>query len=116
MRTKEADDLGNQVTVLVEDGHPTAAYTLLAPVLVERTPFTLLDRIGARIGAGSLETVNAFLPLVVEAGTLGGWPVVGQALRQQLNRDLMGALNRYRVYTLAGDTWYATDILGERVD
>jgi hypothetical protein len=41
--------------------------------------------------------------------------VIGSALGQQLDRDLEGALARCRAFVIAGQVWYATDILGERV-
>jgi hypothetical protein len=47
--------------------------------------------------------------------TEGGWVVVASALRQQLERDAKGAFVRCRDLIVAGDIWYAADILGERV-
>ena len=41
--------------------------------------------------------------------------MIGCALGQQLDRDLAGAFDRCRRYIIVGDTWYCTDILGERV-
>jgi len=101
----------------------TQAYALLSPVLAERTPFPLLGRIGEAVGAGPLEAaspeqgrrVNAFLERIAAAKTEGGWVVIGSALEKQLDRDLEGAFARCRDFIIAGDVWYAADILGERV-
>lgn len=41
--------------------------------------------------------------------------VIGNALRQQFGRDPAGAFVRCRAHVVAGDVWYATDILGERL-
>jgi 3-methyladenine DNA glycosylase AlkD len=115
MRAREARELGERVATLVQTGQPDAAYALLAPVLAERTSFAMLGRIGEAVGAGPLEAVNAFLDRIAAAGTEGGWVVIGNALGQQLDRDLTGALARCRGFVDAGDVWYAADILAERV-
>jgi len=52
MKAQEARELGERVAELVQTGHITQAYGLLAPVLSERTPFPLLERIGAAVGTG----------------------------------------------------------------
>ena len=56
-------------------------------MLVERTSFRLLGLIGEAVGAGPLETANAFLDLVAAEKTEGGWVVIGCALGKQLDRD-----------------------------
>ena len=115
MKTQEARELGKRVAALVQTGQMIQAYTLLAPVLAERTPFRLLDHIGEAVGAGPLEAANAFLDHIAAARTEGGWVVIASALGQQLDRDPAGAFARCREYIIAADVWYATDILGERV-
>jgi 3-methyladenine DNA glycosylase AlkD len=100
---------------LVEVGDIEGAYTLLAPVLAERTPFPKLGVIGEAVGAGPLGTANAFLEEIARHKTEGGWVVIGTALGQQLERDLSGAFDRCRRYVVAADIWYGADILGERV-
>jgi 3-methyladenine DNA glycosylase AlkD len=115
MNAKQADALGVQVTALAQAGQPEQAYALLSPVLAERTPFRLLDRIGQAVGAGRLAQANVLLEQIAAKGTEGGWVVIGSALRQQLDRDLGGAVARCRAFTITGSIWYATDILGERV-
>lgn len=115
MKTGEARELGRQIAAQVAEGRTEAGYGLLAPVLAQRTPFRLLGIVGAAVGAGPLAPVNAFLERIAAEGTEGGWVVIGCALGQQLDRDLVGALARCRHYIVAGDVWYAADILGERV-
>lgn len=115
MNAKQADVLGVQVAALAQAGRPDQAYALLSPVLAERTPFRLLDRIGQAVGAGRLPQAKVLLERIAADGTEGGWVVIGSALRQQLDRDLGGTLARCRAFTIAGSVWYATDILGERV-
>jgi hypothetical protein len=119
----EARELGERIVVLVQAGQIAQAYALLAPVLAERTPFSLLGRIGEAVGAGLLEEAcpeydrraNAFLDHIAAARTEGGWVVIGSALGGQLDRDFEGAFARCRAFIIAADVWYATDILGERV-
>ena len=115
MNTHEADELGRRIAEIVRSRQTAKAYTLLAPVLAERTPFRLLDRIGQATGAGPLPAVNAFLNRVAEARTEGGWVVIASALGQQLGRDPAGAFDRCKRFVVAADVWYAADILGERV-
>jgi hypothetical protein len=115
MNTREAHDLGRRIAAFVQAGQPQEAYDLLAPVLARRTPFRLLGLIGEAIGARALEDVNAFLDRVASERAEGGWVVIGKALGQQLDRDFTGAFHRCRAYIIAGDVWYCTDILAERV-
>lgn len=115
MKAQEAVELGKQISTLVQANQPGKAYALLAPILAERTPFRMLDRIGAAIGAGSLEAVNPFLERIAAARTEGGWVVIAKALGAQLDRDGAGAFDRCRGFMITADIWYATDILGERV-
>ncbi len=120
MKAQAARDLGQRIAAHVQAGRMSsveynAAYSLLAPVLAEHTPFPILGYIGEAIGAGPLKAVNRFLERVAAARTEGGWVVIGSALGQQLERDLTGALSRCHSFIIAGDVWYATDILGERV-
>jgi hypothetical protein len=111
----EIDALGRHLAALVEGGRPQQAYSLLAPTLVGRTPFRLLDRIGAAVGRGPIPETNAFLERIAAERTEGGWVVIASALGAQLDRDLDGAFARCRESVIAADVWYGTDILGERM-
>jgi len=123
MKAREATELGERIGALVQAGQIRQAYDLLAPVLAERTPFRLLDRIGEPVGAGPLgearpehsRRASAFLDHVATAGAEGGWVVIGSALGRQLERDPAGAFARCRGFVVAADVWYGADILGERV-
>jgi hypothetical protein len=74
-----------------------------------------LELIGEPVGAGPVESTCSFLDVVAAESTEGGWVVIGSALREQLDRDLPGAIRRAREYIIVADVWYATDIIGERV-
>ncbi len=115
MKTRQARELGQRVAALVQAGQTTQAYALLAPTLAERTSFRMLGLVGEAVGAGPLETANAFLEHVAAAGSMGGWVVIGKALGEQLDRDPGGVFVRCRAFIIAADVWYGTDILGERV-
>lgn len=115
MNSPQADELGQCIAKLVQGKQPQKAYALLAPVLAERTPFRLLDRLGKLIGAAPIPPVSLFLNQIAAEKTMGGWVVIASALSQQLDRDLAGAFARCHSFIIAGDVWYATDILGERV-
>jgi 3-methyladenine DNA glycosylase AlkD len=115
IQTQQARELGKRIALFVQDRQIAQAYALLSPVLVERTPFRMLDLIGEAVGAGPLQAVNPFLEHVATARTEGGWVLIASALRQQLGRDPGGTFGRCRAFIVAADVWYATDILGERV-
>ncbi len=115
MNAREARELGQCIAALVQTGQPEEAYSLLAPVLAQRTRFPLLECIGEPIGAGPLKTANAFLDHIAAQKTEGGWVVIGSALGQQLGRDPTGAFTRCRNFIIAANVWYGADILGERV-
>jgi hypothetical protein len=115
MKTKEARELGKRIAALVQAGQIAQAYALLAPVLAERTPFRLLNRIGEAVGARPLGAANDFLERIAADKTEGGWVVIGSALGAQLERDPEGAFAHCHDFIVAADVWYATDILGERV-
>jgi hypothetical protein len=114
MKIQEARDLGDQISVLVAAARLEEAYVLLSPLLLTRTPFRLLDAIGAHAQARG-EMVNAFLDRIAAEHTEGGWVVISSALRQQTGGDLAGAFGRCRGYVSAADIWYGADIFGERV-
>jgi len=115
MKTREAYELGRRVLNLAERGQRARAYARLAPVLAEKTPFSVLGHIGSAVGEGSLAVVNSFLEEIAAHKTMGGWVIIGAVLGQQLERDLAGAFERCRGYVVEGGVWYAVDILGERV-
>jgi hypothetical protein len=115
VNTAEALLLGEEIAGLVAAEQVSRAYILLAPVLAERTPFHLLDRIGQAVGDGVLLAVNPFLEHIATHGTEGGWVVIASALGRQLDRDLPGTLAACRRFVVQADVWYGTDILGERV-
>jgi hypothetical protein len=129
MKAAEARDLGARLAALIEAGEAgeagkagkageaaeAQAVALLRPVLGRRVPFPALGIIGGVVGGGPLEPVNAFLDRVVAERAMGGWVVIGAALRAQLARDPLGALQRARDAVVAADVWYGADILGERV-
>lgn len=112
MKIQEARDLGDQVSALVAGERIEDAYALLSPVLLTRTPFRLLDAIGAQVRG---EAVDAFLKRIASERTEGGWVVIASALRQQIPVDLPGAFERCCGYVAAADVWYGADIFGERV-
>jgi hypothetical protein len=115
MKTREARELGRQIAERVADGDVVTAYALLAPVLAQRTRFPILGEIGKPVGSRRLDELIPFLDEIASHRTEGGWVVMGSALEQQLERDLAGAFAHCRRYIIAGDIWYAADILGERV-
>lgn len=115
MNTAQAAALGKQIAAHIAHDDTQHALYELEPTLTTKTPFSLLDRIGAQIGAGELDKTNTFLDELVCVNALGVWAILGSALTSQLSRDFGGALDRTRKQIVRGDVWYACDVLGERV-
>jgi 3-methyladenine DNA glycosylase AlkD len=115
MKAQEARELGERIAALVREGQIAQAYEILSPILARRTPFAMLRHIGAPVGTGPPEPVNAFLERIAAHKTEGGWVVIAGALKAQLDRDLAGSFARCREFIIAADVWYAADTLGEGV-
>jgi hypothetical protein len=115
MTAKEATELGRQLASLIREERTAQACALLSPILAQRTPFRLLDRIGEAAGAGPLPAVQGFLKCISAGGTEGGWVVMASILRQQLASDPEDAFACCRAYIITADVWYGADIFGERV-
>ena len=115
MKTGEASSLGKQISTLLEAKQVENAYEILAPALAQKISFVTLDRIGKEIGVKSSPAINDFLEHVAKKKTMGGWVIIGSALKEQLKIDLPDTLKRCRAFVNQADVWYEVDILGERV-
>lgn len=115
LNARQAGALGAEIAGWVQCGNLERACAALEPVLAGRTPFRFLDQIGQAVGAGPLQATNPFLAQIAAGQTEGRWVVIGSALGTQRARDLDGAMTRCRAGIAAAGTWYASDILGERV-
>lgn len=115
MNMQTAIQTGEQIVSQLENQNIESAHAVLTPILAERTPFNYLDRIGSIIGASGLENIDDLLERIAVDKPEGGWPVIGSALRSQLDHGLPDAFSRAREYIIAADIWYGADILGERV-
>ena len=115
MKIEEARQLGERIAQAVHRGKMADADDLLAAVLAERTPFRLLDAIGAQFGKLTIDKSDIFLDQVAAGRTIGGWIIIASALRQQLPVDLQGVIGRCQKFIVLADAWYAADAFGERV-
>jgi 3-methyladenine DNA glycosylase AlkD len=115
MKISEARTIGKNLTSQVLNGDIDAAQDLLIPILANRTSFSALNQIGSSLAVCSLDQVYTLLDRLAADKHIGGWVVIGSALGAQLDRDFDGALSRCKMYIIAADVWYGTDILGERV-
>ncbi len=115
MKTKEARQFGTQLATLLSEEDFCTAYAFLAPILAQKTPFRSLDLIGEQLGKAPKDLVNTFTRQIAEEKTMGGWVVIGSALKQWIPADMEAALARVPGLVCPADTWYATDILGERI-
>lgn len=115
MKIQEARELGDRITIVIHEKNYKLAYNLLAPVLEARTAFRMLDEIGKRLGQTNYAEIQAFAEEIASHRTMGGWVVIASALGQHLDKHMPEALESSRKYVIQANTWYATDIFGERV-
>ena len=111
----EARAVGDDLHSLLAQRKLTAAYDHLSPVLTTRTSFRLLDVIGEKIGDCERQSLDLFLDQIAAGKSMGGWVVIASALSQRFPHDLQDAFTHTHDYIISADTWYATDIFGERV-
>jgi len=112
--TKQAKELGTRIAERLEQGDAESGYEMLEPLLHQRIPFAMLDRVAREFGQAAFGELDAFLDLVSHSETIGSWALIGTALVQHLDDDLVGALERERMYAILGGLWYAADAMGER--
>jgi 3-methyladenine DNA glycosylase AlkD len=115
MKTQDAHALGQSIATLIQEDQLNQAFALLAPILAERTSFTLLRCIGREIGHIPLAHLDPFLARIAGTKTEGGWPVISGVLAAQLGQNLSGSLGRCRTFIREAGVWYAADTLGEWV-
>jgi 3-methyladenine DNA glycosylase AlkD len=115
MKISEVKTIGESLAQRVSNGDMDTAISLLNPILADRTPFSALDRIGGSLVDPPLDNIYTFLDRLASDRYMGGWVVIGSALREQLDRDFNGTLSRCKKYIILSDIWYGADILGERV-
>jgi len=112
---EQARQFGSQVAAQLTDAGAAAAYRMLAEILKERTPFRLLDLVGAEIHPTDQEKTDQLLDEIARQHTEGGWVVIASALRERIPAQLPLALEKSRIYLMQADIWYGCDIFGERV-
>lgn len=96
MRTRQADEFGRRISELVTAGKTTEAHAHLAPVLAQRTPFSLRVRVGRQVDNSPWRRMDPFLEKAAAAGTEGGWVVMGGVLGGAgLHQDFRGAFARF---------------------
>lgn len=111
----QARAYGTQIRLTLENDGLPAALDALNDILCERTPFRLLDLVGAALDAADAQAVDELLQAIADQRSEGGWVVIASALRERLPRDLAGALEDSRKYIAHAAVWYGCDTLGERV-
>lgn len=115
MKIQTARNIGKEIAYLLDDGKQEQAFRTLEPYLLQKIPFTHTGEIGRVIGVNAACPIEPFLQKVAATGAMGGWPIIGMALQTQIIDNATETLNTCRDFIIQGDTWYSTDILGERV-
>jgi hypothetical protein len=115
MSVASARGQGRSIATLLGEGRASEAFTVLQPLVSAPTSFRILDTVGGIAGTAPSPAVDAWLETIATHPTEGGWVVIGSALRQRISQDLPGAFARCQRFAIAGNAWYAADILAERV-
>lgn len=111
----QAREFGSQAAGQLENSGPEAALQMLNKILCERTPFRLLDLVGAAFKHIDPQKVSELMGAIAAQRSEGGWVVIASALHEHLPADLPKALQASRKYIMQADIWYGCDIFGERV-
>ena len=111
----QARAFGTQVANTLSQHGAAQACLQLNEILCERTPFRLLDLVGAALSQVKPSRVDELLDCIAAQGSEGGWVVIASALHERLPADLAGALRASQAYIIQADIWYGCDIFGERV-
>lgn len=114
-KSSEAREFASLLVTELKLGTPESAYEVLQPVLIARTPFRLLDIIGARLDACHPKKTDMLLGIIADQSTEGGWVVIASCLRERIPVFLENSISSARKYISQADIWYACDIFGERV-
>ncbi len=115
MNSPEADALGEHLAQSLAAGNVVEAVATIRPILEQRTPFRLLDRIATTAGPGHWPETSAFLDQIAAGGSEGGWVIIGRTLRLHYPTQPATIFAECRRYIIAADKWYGADILGERL-
>jgi 3-methyladenine DNA glycosylase AlkD len=113
--SEQARLFGSQIAERLKTHNPEDTYSVLSEVLKERTPFRLLDLVGAALNAADQDKADSLLDEVAHRRTEGGWVVIASALRERLPDQLSAALEKSRIFIMQANIWYGCDIFGERV-
>jgi len=111
----QARAFGAQIVESLSSQGNAPALELLNTILRERTPFRLLDLVGAQLQQSEPRKADELLDAIAAQGSEGGWVVIASALRERLPASLAPALEAARRYIMQAQVWYACDSLGERV-
>lgn len=113
--SQQAREFGAKVAEELSRSGSEAGLNLLNEILCERTPFHLLDHVGAAIHQAGQDKANQLLDMIASQRREGGWVVIASALRERLPEELPETLEACRKYIIQADIWYGCDIFGERV-
>jgi 3-methyladenine DNA glycosylase AlkD len=118
MNKREATAVSQECLARATKGSPDAALKTLHPLLSQKLPFPLLDHAGNILGNLARERPQGLLSILDKiemTKAMGGYVIIGSALARFTTYDLHKALDKAKEYIIRGNTWYVTDIIGERV-
>ena len=114
---RDAEAVASRVEVFIREGDLEEACLVLDPLAFGRTKFPILDRVGARLGQARIENASLLemLDRMISRGSIGYYVVVGSALAQLLESNMMTCLRKAAEYIVIGNDWAKCDSIAERV-
>jgi hypothetical protein len=111
----EARAFGKSVSEALSCRGAFSALELVNEILSERTPFRLLDLVGAELNSAARNEVDELLQAIAGRRSEGGWVVIASALRERLPLGVNEPLEAARRFIIQADIWYGCDSIAERV-
>jgi len=104
---RDAGAVASKAEPLIRGGSLEEACLLLDPLAFGRTKFPILDRVGTILGQASLQTASLLdaLDRVISRASVGYYVVVGSALAQLMESNMMTCLRKTAEYIVLGNDW-----------
>ena len=104
---RDAGAVASKAEALIRGGSLEEACLLLDPLAFGRTKFPILDCVGIILGQASLQTASLLdaLDRVISRASVGYYVVVGSALAQLMESNMMTCLRKTAEYIVLGNDW-----------
>ena len=114
LNARQADELAREVKQSIASCQIDHAHEKIIPVLLAKTPFRILDRIGMGISTIPLSEIDNLLEQIAADRFEGGWVIIASALWPHYPHQPDDVLMRCQRFIIQADVWYGADIIAER--